>query len=73
MSKIVGAVWTKQINRLLITCSCGVTFEHPPKSGTPPLGDAYPVYLAKWWAVCPECGQKEHLGKLREEYEPAKT
>jgi len=49
--KILDARWTPQVNMLKIACTCGTEFEHRAD---------------RWNIRCPYCGQKAHIGAMRE-------
>lgn len=50
--RIVGAIWTPQMNQLVIRCDCGEEFHH----------------RADRWKVWCLCGAQGHLSDLRERY-----
>lgn len=50
---IVDAVWTPQVNFLIIRCSCGIYLRHPAD---------------RWTVRCSGCGSTMHLGVLRDAY-----
>lgn len=53
--KIVSAKWTPAVNLILLVCQC------KPK-------EVFTQRADRWIVVCPSCGCRANLGKLREDY-----
>lgn len=51
--KVIDVFWTKNGNRLIIKCGCGMMMEKP---------------MNRWYLVCTWCGRSEHIDKLRNDF-----
>lgn len=51
--KIIDVFWTKNGNRMIIKCGCGMMMEKR---------------MNRWYPTCTWCGRSEHIDKLRNDF-----
>lgn len=51
--KIIDVIWTPVINKIKVLCDCGNTFI---------------FRIDRWQTICYNCGRKEYIDKLRNEF-----